>query len=259
MSKHDAPSFQWYPKDFLSDPDVMQMNFAQKGAYIVLISYQWLNDGLPKNTSYIRNLLGGTPKWKQLWDGVKHKFVEIDGKLYNKRLYKERQKQIQHRKQASNAGRKGAEKRWQSHSDPIDSPMAKNSSSSSTSSSTATAVKNPPNPPLGGMVVDTPELNANGDESMFHELYRILAPKKEVDRWERGGKMFNQIHLNDMMKYLGSLGGDYESAVAYAKRWAEKRDRGEPVSHMSNFCRKDWVNYADNGDDVFERLKAGVE
>ena len=37
MDKHDAPSFQWYPKDFLADPDVMQMNFAQKGAYIVLI------------------------------------------------------------------------------------------------------------------------------------------------------------------------------------------------------------------------------
>jgi uncharacterized protein YdaU (DUF1376 family) len=234
----------------------MQMNFAQKGAYIVLISYQWLNDGLPKNDSYIRNLLGGTPKWKQLWAGVKHKFVEIDGRLYNKRLYKERQKQIEHRKQASEAGKKGAEKRWQSHSNPIDSPMAKNSFSSSTSSSTTTSNNTPHTPHRELRVVDA-QLNAKGTKQIYEELYMLLAPKKEVERWDNTGRMFNQIVLSDLRNYLGALGNDFETAKNYAKVRKNKAERGEPVSNISNFCRKDWINYAeDNKGDIIDKLKA---
>tara|TARA_R110002020_G_scaffold204521_8_gene408633 strand:+ start:327 stop:1091 length:765 start_codon:yes stop_codon:yes gene_type:complete len=251
MDKHDAPSFQWYPKDFLSDPDVMQMNFAQKGAYIVLISYQWLNDGLPKNTSYIRNLLGGTPKWKQLWDGVKHKFVEIDGKLYNKRLYKERQKQIEHRKTASEAGKKGAEKRWQSHSHPIDSPMAKNGSSSSTSSSTSTAIENPPLTPLKN----------DGDFLAFdikkiEKIYPILVSKKEAERWERTGRLMNQPTINAISSYINQT-GDMETAIEYAKERKNRKESGKMVSKLENFCKKDWIEYSPESDgDAFETMRS---
>ena len=66
-----APSFQFYPKDWLTDPDVVCMSMAQKGAYITLICYCWKEDKLPNNPDYIRKLLGNVPKWKTLWNGIK--------------------------------------------------------------------------------------------------------------------------------------------------------------------------------------------
>jgi uncharacterized protein YdaU (DUF1376 family) len=140
-SMNKAPAFQFYPKDWLTDPDVVCMSMAQKGAYITLICYCWREDKLPNNEDYIRKLLGNVPKWKTLWNGVKHKF-EIQGDyLIHPRLEKERTKQEEHRKKKSNAGKIGMEKRW-SKPKIIDNTVkdvliTKNNSSSSTSVSIA--------------------------------------------------------------------------------------------------------------------------
>jgi len=110
-----SPAFQFYPKDWLSDPDVVCMNFAQKGAYITLLCYCWLEGQLPKNDDYIRRLLGNVPKWESLWNGIKHKF-EVQGDfLVQPRLEKERIKQEEYRKKKSVAGKKGMKKRWSKH------------------------------------------------------------------------------------------------------------------------------------------------
>ena len=210
-----------------------------------------MNDGLPKNDSYIRNLLGGTPKWKQLWDGVKHKFVEIDGKLYNKRLYKERQKQIDHRETASKAGKKGAEKRWQSHSHPIDSPMAKNDSSSSTSSSTATSIGNPPISPQGesGVLI-------NFNIENIEKIYSILVSEKEVERWNRTGKLMNQPTMNAITSYLNQH-GNIKTAVEYAEERRRLRNAGKMVSKLEKFCKTDWINYApESSENAFKTLRS---
>ena len=255
MDKHDAPSFQFYPKDFLSDPDVMQMNMAQKGAYITLLSFQWLNDGLPNNDSYIRNLLGATPKWKTLWYGIKHKFVEIDGKLYNKRLYKEKQKQIEHRKVASKAGKKGAEKRWQSHSDPTNSPMAKNSFSSSSSTSIATSTDNPPLSPL-----IEEGLYKNFNKDLIDEIYIHLMPSREVERFEKIGREMNTVAREAILDYLRQHGGDYETAISYVKERKRRQKEGKLVSKYTNFLKKDWVEYAPGDEsNVFNKLKSETE
>ena len=110
--KNKPPAFQFYPKDWLSDADVICMTFAQKGAYITLICYCWLEGQLPNNDDYIRKLLGNVPKWKSLWNGIKHKF-EVEGDfLVQPRLERERIKQFHYRKKKSEAGKKGMAKRW---------------------------------------------------------------------------------------------------------------------------------------------------
>jgi len=136
-----APAFQFYPKDWLTDPDVVCMSMAQKGAYITLICYCWREDKLPNNPDYIRKLLGNIPKWKTLWNGIKHKF-EIQGDyLVHPRLEKEKLKQEEFRLKKSIAGKKGMEKRWSesgnNHNTVKDVLITKNNSSSSTSSSIA--------------------------------------------------------------------------------------------------------------------------
>ena len=136
-----APAFQFYPKDWLTDPDVVCMSMAQKGAYITLICYCWREDKLPNNEDYIRKLLCNVPKWKTLWNGIKHKF-EIQGDyLLHPRLEKEKIKQEEYRNKKSIAGKIGMEKRW-GNPKIIDntvnnSLITKNNSSSSTSFSIA--------------------------------------------------------------------------------------------------------------------------
>ena len=239
MTKHEAPSFQFYPKDFLSDPDVMQMNMAQKGAYITLLSFQWLNDGLPNNDSYIRNLLGATPKWKSLWEGIRHKFVEIDGKLYNKRLYKEKQKQIDHRQAASKAGKKGAEVRWNNDSNPIKTPIAKNSFSSSSSFSSSTSN------------------NIKINKNELDELYELLIDNdKELERWKRTGKMFPYMIESSLLKYLKSV-GDFDTAKIYAEERNKRKKEGVFVPKLENFCKGNWVEFApEEKKNVFRDLES---
>ena len=136
-----APAFQFYPKDWLTDPDVVCMSMAQKGAYITLICYCWKEDKLPNNPDYIRKLLGNIPKWKTLWNGIKHKFEIRGNYLVHPRLEKERIKQEEHRRKKSIAGKIGMEKRWgksdNNHNTVTDVLITKNNSSSSTSSSIA--------------------------------------------------------------------------------------------------------------------------
>lgn len=162
------PSFQFYPGDWLSSLTISTFSAAEVGAYIQLLCYAWLSDdcGLPDDDKVLAQI----SKLGEDWAGasgrlVRSQFRAEDGRLYNARLLEEREKQDKYRANQSEAGRKGAQKRWgkqrprnanrHSHAnraatdgvamatpsfpngDPTNSPMAKNSSSSSTSSSTS--------------------------------------------------------------------------------------------------------------------------
>ena len=167
------PSFQFYPGDWLSSPDVSVFSAAERGAYIQLLCFAWQapDCGLPDDDKELAQL----SKLGEDWAGesgkrVRSKFRAEGGRLYNERLLEERHKQDEHRAKQSESGRRGAEKRWgkkgpdsqpksgQHHGTgngdpngvaidrvaigppsfqdgkPIISPMAKNSSSSSSSS-----------------------------------------------------------------------------------------------------------------------------
>ena len=137
----ESPAFQFYPKDWLTDPDVVCMTFAQKGAYITLLCYCWRVGKLHNNDDYIRKLLGNVPKWKFLWNGIKDKF-EVQGEhLIHPRLEKERIKQDEYRRKKIEAGKKGMEKRWGKHKKGDNAVtnllITKNNSSSPSSSSIA--------------------------------------------------------------------------------------------------------------------------
>lgn len=56
------PSFQFYPKDYLSDPNVMAMTPAERGAYWHLIATMWTTENceLLNDDDYLANLSGLT-------------------------------------------------------------------------------------------------------------------------------------------------------------------------------------------------------
>lgn len=143
-----APSIQFYPKDLMADPDFIIMSMAERGAYLTLIMVLYLSDNsysLPHDPKVIKKVLSSHPKWKTLWGKIKHKFeFSEDGKMFtHRRVIEERQKQDAYHQRKSEAGKKGAESRWQCHDSangkritkPMAKGMAKNGSSSSTSNS----------------------------------------------------------------------------------------------------------------------------
>jgi uncharacterized protein YdaU (DUF1376 family) len=150
-----APSFQWYPADYLADMQVRMLSWASRGLYVDLLCFCWREGYIPADSTAIAQLTGC------------HDMAIIEpclllfsdsgesGKLIHKRLEKERDKQNEHRKERAEAGKKGAESRWgnkkptrkkkdskangSANGSAMMLLMAKNGSSSSISSSTSTS------------------------------------------------------------------------------------------------------------------------
>ena len=155
------PSFQWYPKDYLTDLSVEVMTLEEEGAYRRLMDYEWLHTGLPNDMAQLAKLCRiSKARFAKLWPAIKPCFKpnRKGTRLIHPRLAAERRKQDLHHKQKSNAGKKGAAAR---HGDTSESaktkdkagtatvlPVAESSSlarsSSSASSSAVTAKEKPP-------------------------------------------------------------------------------------------------------------------
>jgi len=119
-SKEPSPAYQMYAKEWLSCSDVMLMEAHQEGAYIRLINYDWVNDGILNNPRVLSQL-GRIPESDL--DIVVNKFIDHPkkpGYLSHPRVQKERKKQANFKKEKSKAGKAGAKKRWQKTPQVID-------------------------------------------------------------------------------------------------------------------------------------------
>lgn len=135
-----SPAFQFYPADYLSDMKVRMLSWASRGLYMDLLCYCWREGWIPSDSSAIAQLchchdLAIVEPCLSLFDS----HPDDPKKLIHKRLDFERNKQLGHSNERSNAGKKGAKARWdkgkRADGSAIILPMAKNSSSSSSSSS----------------------------------------------------------------------------------------------------------------------------
>jgi len=113
------------------------MSMAGEGVYVHLLCYCWREGSIPADRSAIAVLCKGYNG-----PGIDEAltcFVPSRkcGRLINRRVESERRKQENFRKLKQIAGLDGARKRWHTHSTPIPSAIAKNSSSSLSSSSTS--------------------------------------------------------------------------------------------------------------------------
>ena len=189
-----SPAFQFYPKDWLADADVQTWGLAERGAYITLICYIWENDGIPNDEKYIKRLLGNPRNFPKVWSKVKNK-LHFDGEMvYQTRLMIEQKKQEENRASRRAAGKIGAKKRWQTHSNAMILPMAKNGSSSSSSTATAEEGENPPSPALQFWL-------------KFKNLKPPLNPIEEPTGHERGimKRALDFMPLKDWIPYIDEM------------------------------------------------------
>jgi len=113
-----APAFQFYADDFLAG--TLEMTPAEVGTYIRLLCYQWSNGSIPNDLRKLKLIAGGTVS-----QSVLAKFRAAgEGRLANDKMERVRAAQQSFSQAKSSAGRKGADKRWHSHSTAIAVPLA---------------------------------------------------------------------------------------------------------------------------------------
>lgn len=108
-----SPAFQFYPKEFLSSSKVMAMSLAERGAYITLLSVEWLDGSLPNDVNSLARLLAiPERKFQAIWQQhLAACFVERDGRLINERLERVRAEQEAYREQQKLNGARGGRPR----------------------------------------------------------------------------------------------------------------------------------------------------
>ena len=130
-SKLKPPAFQFYAGDFLSDLRVTIMSMEERGVYITLLAYSWLEDGLPDDETVLAQLCNNPKNWDRIWERVKECFTIKEGNVINnRRLVRERAKLMNYKKSMSDAGKKGAKTRWGGNNQAIAKLKPSHSSSS---------------------------------------------------------------------------------------------------------------------------------
>jgi uncharacterized protein YdaU (DUF1376 family) len=136
-----TPAFQFYPKDWDADENVIPMTYEEEGVYWALCRRYWLAGSLPSDLNRLRVFLKGHPsleKMREWWQVVGPCFRVRGAKLAHKRLDAERKKQAKNRKVRKLA----AEKRWErEHANGNANASRVQSLSSSSSTTSSTAVK----------------------------------------------------------------------------------------------------------------------
>ena len=110
---------QHYPQEFLAETSNMTPHEA--GIYIWLRGFCWIYGSLPADLGTQFRACKTSPRnLLRAWDAMKHLFSQQeDGTWKHRGIEIERAKQLEHREVRSEAGRTGAVKRWQTHSNRI--------------------------------------------------------------------------------------------------------------------------------------------
>lgn len=129
-----SPAFQLNVSDFRQDPKTIRMTTAEIGAYFLLLMECWDKDNsLPADIEHLADVARlSLGRFKRMWDERIGRCFVLDtpSQTYShKRLAKEIRKQSGWSRVMSDAGKKGAAKRWankdldsqakQGHSHPI--------------------------------------------------------------------------------------------------------------------------------------------
>lgn len=196
------PAFQFYPRDWLASPSVMMMTLAEQGAYMRLLSFQWLNGSIPDNDDdRARILLCSESDARLLFRNLSKHFVVKDGLLVNERLREQYDEALAFRALQSEKGKRSAEARWGCNqtdnqnvtevvTEDVTEPQPKalpKSNSASASASASSTTKNPPTPQGAFKGVEVPpELVPHLEALKEWEQYRKQRKvKTEAATWRK--------------------------------------------------------------------------
>jgi uncharacterized protein YdaU (DUF1376 family) len=109
MTFSKAPSFQFYPSDWLADEHIQAMSLAEEGCYIRLLCYCWREGSIPAELTPNQHLCKGASA--SVMRAVLQRFVphpDDKTRLVHKRLDAERVKQEAWQKKCVKGGQRSA-------------------------------------------------------------------------------------------------------------------------------------------------------
>lgn len=246
------PSFQFYPKDILSDSSAMLLPNEIFGIYMKLLCHDWINDGLPDNDEDILSL--GNFDWYEHFTFqddpnaykarsitqlrqffIKH--PEKDGYITNSRLLKERQKQKDYHEKKVKAGSAGGIAKAQKT--PSKTVAKRSSSSASSFASSSSSSKNKEPKPI-----DHPKK----PDDPFIAQHREYFEKIWEDYPEKKGKEKAWVKFRGQVTTDTLFWGMCKALDAYKAEVARCRDNGQPNlnwQHGSTWFNHSWKDYVD--------------
>lgn len=109
--KKQQPFLPLFFGDFLASTS--EWSGEEQALYVLLLGHSWALGSLPPDPAKVCRVARWNRKlFDKCWDQVKTKFEERDGRLYNDRLEQHRAKSLALAEKNSEAGKRGAEKRW---------------------------------------------------------------------------------------------------------------------------------------------------
>jgi uncharacterized protein YdaU (DUF1376 family) len=120
----NQPFMPMFVGDFLAA--TIEWEGEERALYALLLMNQWSVGSLPADPKKLSKMIGYTQKnFDACWPTVSTKFIEQDGRLVNERLEAHRAKTVSLSEKNSNAGKKGAEARWQKNGERHQSANSK--------------------------------------------------------------------------------------------------------------------------------------
>ena len=116
------PWFKFFAKDWLTDDTVLEMDCAERGMYIQLLAYQWVNGKIPKTRVAIARLVGC------LEAEVSDIVVDAFPNRVNPKLNERRHEAMERFETLSDAGRRGGKKTQASRKGGLKGGLAEASS-----------------------------------------------------------------------------------------------------------------------------------
>ncbi len=106
--KSPSPAFSFYPKDIITDENTSAQTHEEFGAYVRLLCHAWLEESIPADPVRLARILKVPAKtFARIWPAIAPCWEEHDGRLYQRRLERERQKQRERSSLNAERGRKG--------------------------------------------------------------------------------------------------------------------------------------------------------
>ena len=116
MKKTDVYQFPFESEKFFSD--VADWTAEEVGVHIRLMCHQWKHGSIPIDARKVAQIAGiSTRKLKIIWPlNLERKYLKVDeNRMANPKLQRTRSKVESMLKVKSEAGKKGAKVRWQTH------------------------------------------------------------------------------------------------------------------------------------------------
>jgi uncharacterized protein YdaU (DUF1376 family) len=205
-----APAFQFYASDFLSDMKVATMSMEERGVYITLLSYAWLENGLPPVEQKLARLCGNPENWEAIWEVVSECFyTDDDNKLKNAKMEEIRETLTSYKQKMSEAGKKGMEARWKNNQVKARLKQSYNSSSPTSTTTSNTHIK-------AKDKIDWVEFMNKWNSICGHNLPQI---KKLTDSRKRAIRKFIKQDVDVTAFFLRVSDSSFLSGVSENSSW----------------------------------------